>query len=257
MPKGRSRARGTGPVSITRVQGAAPGEDWGVPKELNSNKPHLLRLGIMISGRGSNMQAIVTNIEAGKLAAEVALVVCNHSDAAGLAWAREKGLPVAVFERASYPSREAQNSAIAAALQKADVDLVVMAGYDRLITREMFAAFPGKIMNIHPSLLPAFAGTLHAQEDALQYGVKVSGCTVHFVTEGDVDSGPIILQAAVPVLEGDTVETLAARILEQEHRVYSEAIQLFAEGRLKIEGRRVRIKVEGGRHKAQGTRRQD
>jgi phosphoribosylglycinamide formyltransferase-1 len=206
-----------------------------------------LRLGIMISGRGSNMQAIVASIEAEKLAAEVALVVCNHGDAAGLAWAREKGLPVAVFERADYPSREAQNAAIASALKNAGVELVVMAGYDRLITQEMFAAFPDKIMNIHPSLLPAFAGTLHAQEEALRYGVKVSGCTVHFVTAGDVDGGPIIIQEAVPVLEDDTAAELAARILEQEHRIYPEAIQLFAEGRLKIEGRRVRIQASGTR----------
>jgi len=199
-----------------------------------------LRLGIMISGRGSNMKAIVASIEAGKLDAEVALVVCNHGDAQGLLWAREKGLPTAVFERADYPSREAQNAAMAASMVEARVDLVVMAGYDRLITREMLDAFPGRIMNIHPSLLPAFAGTLHAQADALEYGVKVSGCTVHFVAEGAVDAGPIVLQAAVPVLEGDTAESLAARILEQEHRIYSEAIRLFAEGRLRIEGRRVR-----------------
>ena len=115
-----------------------------------------------------------------------------------------------------------------------------VAGYDRLITREMFEAFPERIMNIHPSLLPAFAGTLHAQAEALRYGVKVSGCTVHLVSEGEVDGGPIILQAAVPVLEDDTEETLAARILAEEHRIYTEAIRLFAEGRLRIEGRRVR-----------------
>lgn len=211
------------------------------PRVPASHRSAPLRLGIMISGRGSNMQAIVSNIEAGRLAAEVALVVCNHGDAPGLAWARGRGLPTALFERADHPSRSAQNAAMVAGMVDAGVELVVMAGYDRLITREMLDAFPGRIVNIHPSLLPAFAGTLHAQADALQYGVKVSGCTVHFVTEGAVDGGPIILQAAVPVLENDTPESLAARILEQEHRIYSEAIQLYAEGRLRIEGRRVRI----------------
>lgn len=187
------------------------------------------------------MQAIVESIEAGRLAARVALVVCNHAGARGLAWAREKGLPTALFERRDYPSREAQNAAIAARMVEAGVDLVVMAGYDRLITREIFDAFRGRIVNIHPSLLPAFPGTMHAQADALEYGVKISGCTVHFVVEGPVDAGPIILQAAVPVLEDDTAESLAARILEQEHRIYSQAIQLYAEGRLRVEGRRVRI----------------
>ncbi len=202
-----------------------------------------LRLGIMISGRGSNMRAIVGNIEAGMLAAEVAVVVCNHAEAPGLAWAREKGLPTAVFERRHYPSREAQNAAMAARMAEAGVDLVVMAGYDRLITRELFDAFRGRIVNVHPSLLPAFRGTMHAQAEALEYGVKIAGCTVHFVTEDSVDGGPIILQAAVPVREDDTAETLAARILEQEHRIYSEAIQLYAEGRLRVEGRRVRIEA--------------
>lgn len=200
-----------------------------------------MRLGIMISGRGSNMQAVVRNIEMGRLPAEVALVVCNHAGAPGLIWAREKGLPTAVFERGGYSSRGAQNAAMAARMADAGVELAVMAGYDRLITEEFFHAFPNRIMNIHPSLLPAFPGSLHAQADALQYGVKIAGCTVHFVTEGGVDAGPIILQAAVPVLEDDTVDKLAARILEQEHRVYPEAIRLYAEGRLRIEGRRVRI----------------
>ena len=198
----------------------------------------------MISGRGSNMQAIVGNIEAGRLDAEVALVVCNRSESAGLAWARAKGLPAALFERWDYPSREAQNGAMAARMVQAGVDLVVMAGYDRLITREIFDAFRGRIINIHPSLLPAFAGTMHAQAEAFEYGVKIAGCTVHFVTEDAVDGGPIILQAAVPVLEDDTAESLAARILEQEHVIYSRAIQMYADGRLRIEGRRVRVDRE-------------
>ena len=203
------------------------------------NRP--LRLGIMISGRGSNMQAIVRNIERGDLAAEVALIVCNHGDSAGLAWARQKGLPTALFERREYPSRQAQNAAMAAAMAEAEVDLVVMAGYDRLITRDIFDVFRGRIVNIHPSLLPAFGGTLRAQAQAFEHGVKITGCTAHFVTEDAVDGGPIILQAAVPVLEGDTAESLAERILGQEHFIFSKAIQLYAEGRLKVEGRRVRI----------------
>ncbi len=205
----------------------------------NSSKP--LRLGILISGRGSNMQAIVANVEAGRLAAEVALVLCNHSDARGLVWARDRGLPTAVLERRDYSTRDAHEAAIARRLAEAGTDLVVMAGYDRIIGQPIFDSFRGRIVNIHPSLLPAFAGTLHAQAEALEHGVKLSGCTVHFVTEGAVDAGPIILQAAVPVLEGDTVERLAARILEQEHSHYSRAIRLFAEGKLRVEGRRVRI----------------
>ncbi|HEX2924374.1 MAG TPA: phosphoribosylglycinamide formyltransferase [Chloroflexota bacterium] len=210
--------------------------ELGVPP---SSSP--LRLGILVSGRGSNMMAIVRAIEAGELQAQVALVVCNHGDAPGLAWARERGVPTALFERRDYPSREAQNAAMALRLADAGVELVAMAGYDRLITGELFRRFEGRIVNIHPSLLPAFGGTLHAQADALEYGAKVSGCTVHFVTEGTVDGGPIIIQAAVPVLEGDTSETLAARILEQEHRIYPRAIQLFAGGRLRVVGRRVFI----------------
>lgn len=200
-----------------------------------------LRLGIMISGRGTNMQAIVRNIEAGKLDAEVALVVCNHSSAAGLAWARERGLPTAVFEVRDYRSREAQNAAMAAAMTRAGVELVAMAGYDRLITSEMFDAFRGRMINVHPSLLPAFSGTLKAQAEAFEYGVKVAGCTVHFVVADAVDGGPIILQGAVPVLDDDTAGTLAARILEQEHALFSRAIQLYSDDRLRIEGRRVKI----------------
>ena len=200
-----------------------------------------LRLGIMISGRGSNMRAIVRNIEAGALAAVVALIVCNHGDSPGLAWARERGMSTALFEPRDYPSRKAQNAAMAAAMAGAGVDLVVMAGYDRLITEDIFHVFGGRIVNVHPSLLPAFSGTLRAQAEAFEHGVKISGCTVHFVTEDAVDGGPIILQAAVPVLEGDTAESLAGRILEQEHVIFSRAIQLYAEGRLQVEGRRVRI----------------
>ena len=195
----------------------------------------------MISGRGSNMQAIVRSIEEGRLAAQVAVIVCNHASAPGLAWARQRGLPTRLFDRRDFATREAQNIAMTACMKDAGVDLVVMAGFDRLITRDLFDVFRGRIVNVHPSLLPAFAGTLRAQAEALEHGVKIAGCTVHFVTEDAVDGGPIILQAAVPVLENDTAESLAARILQQEHVIFSLAIQLYAEGRLKIEGRRVRI----------------
>jgi phosphoribosylglycinamide formyltransferase-1 len=210
------------------------------------NKP--LRLGIMISGRGSNMQAIVHNIEAGELAAEVALVVCNRPDAAGLQWARDHGLPTALFDRCHYRSRASHNAAMAEQMVAHGVELVVMAGFDRLITRELFDAFRGRIVNVHPSLLPAFAGTMHAQAEAFEYGVKIAGCTVHFVTEDAVDGGPIILQAAVPALEDDTKDSLAARILEQEHIIFSRALRLYVEGRLRVVGHRVRIleAPEGG-----------
>ena len=222
------------------AEGVSPNTSHSHPP-LKRGRNGRLRLGILISGRGSNMQAIVSNIESGRLEAEVALVLSNHADAKGLTWAREKGLPVAVVERGEYPSREAHDSAVAERLLAADTQLVVMAGYDRIIGRPILEAFRGRIMNIHPSLLPAFAGTLHAQADALAHGVKLSGCTVHFVTEGAVDAGPILLQAAVPVLESDTADSLAVRILEQEHKIYSQAIQLYATGRLSIEGHRVII----------------
>ena len=225
-----------------RAQGPrVPPNSYRSPFSSEGERERLLRLGILISGRGSNMQAIVANIEAGKLPAEVALVVCNHRDAPGLAWARDRGLRTALVERRGYPSREAHDAAIAQVLEEADVGLVVMAGYDRIVGPPILNAFRGRIVNIHPSLLPAFAGSLHAQADALEHGVKLSGCTVHFVTEGAVDGGPIILQAAVPVLEDDTPERLSARILEQEHIIYSRAIKLYAEGRLRVEGRRVRV----------------
>jgi phosphoribosylglycinamide formyltransferase-1 len=172
--------------------------------------------------------------------AEIAIVISNHADARAVERARQRGLPVTVIERAAYPSRTAQHTAIAEALRAAGVDLVVAAGFDRILEPVVVEAFADRIINIHPSLLPAFPG-LHAQAQALEYGVKIAGCTVHFVTQ-ELDAGPIILQAAVPVHEDDTVETLAARILAEEHRILPQAIQLFAEGRLQREGRRVRIK---------------
>jgi len=196
------------------------------------------RLGVLVSGRGTNLQAILDAIQRGELNAEVALVVSNRPEAYALRRAAQRGVPTVVVERRAYPSRREQHMAIAEALRQAGVDLVVLAGFDQVLHPDFVKAFPMRIINIHPSLLPAFGGGLHAQADAWAYGVKVSGCTVHFVTE-EVDAGPIILQAAVPVLDDDTPETLAARILEQEHRILPQAIALIAQGALRIEGRRV------------------
>ncbi|MBA2241011.1 MAG: phosphoribosylglycinamide formyltransferase [Solirubrobacterales bacterium] len=199
-----------------------------------------IRLGVLISGRGSNLLAILEAIERGDLPADVALVVSNRADAPGLAHARERRVPTLVADRASYPDRAERQRSIGAALAAACVDLVVCAGWSEIFVPSFVAAYPGRILNTHPSLLPSFKGGLRAQADALAYGVKVSGCTIHFVTD-DVDGGPIVLQRAVPVLEDDTAETLAARILAEEHRALPEAIRLYADGRLSVVGCRVRI----------------
>ncbi len=182
-------------------------------------------------------------IAAGRLPAQVVVVLSDKQGAVALERARAAGIPAEFVDPASFPSREAFDRRLAERLKAYGVDLVVLAGFMRILSPAFVRAFPGRIMNIHPSLLPAFPG-LHAQRQALEYGVKVSGCTVHFVDEG-LDSGPIIMQAAVPVREGDTEESLAARILEQEHRLYPDAIRLFAEGRLQVEGRQVRIREAG------------
>ena len=203
-----------------------------------------LRVGVLASGRGSNLQAIIDAIEAGKLAARIAVVISNKKDAQALERARRHGVADVFLDPAPYKdrpdSREAYDRAVLDVLRKHNVELVALAGYMKIVTRVLIDAYPNRIMNIHPALLPSFPG-LNAQQQALAWGVKVSGCTVHFVTEG-VDIGPIIRQATVPVQENDTVETLEARILAEEHRIYPEAIQLFAEGRLSVEGRRVRIR---------------
>jgi len=202
------------------------------------------RLGVLVSGRGTNLQAILEAIQRGELAAVVSVVISNRPEAPALQRAAAFGVPTAVVRQQDYPNRLVHQLAIAEILQSYQVDLVVLAGFDRILVPEFVRTFPYRIINIHPSLLPAFRGTLHAQREALEYGVKVSGCTVHFVTE-EVDAGPIILQAAVPVFDDDTAETLSARILEQEHKILPQAIQLFAEGRLELVGRRVRIKSRG------------
>jgi phosphoribosylglycinamide formyltransferase 1 len=200
----------------------------------------LTRLGVLISGRGSNLLAILREIERGELRADVALVVSNRPEAPGLEHARQRSIPTVFVDRRSGEPRAARHAAIRAALDTARVDLVVCAGWSEIFVPEFVAAYDGRIINTHPSLLPAFGGGLHAHADALAYGVKVSGCTVHFVTD-ELDSGPIILQRAVPVLEDDTPETLSARILAEEHVALPEAIRLYSEGRLRIEGRRVRV----------------
>ena len=206
-------------------------------------RPEKLRVGVLASGRGSNLQAIIDAIEAGTLHAQIVLVLSNKKDAQALERARKHGLTDVFLDPkpcAGQPdSREAYDRAILDVLRKHDVELVVLAGYMKIVTPVLITAYPNRIMNIHPSLLPAFPG-LEVQKKAVDWGVKITGCTVHFVTEG-VDEGPIIIQAAVPILDGDSAETLSARILEQEHRIYPRAVQLYAEGRLRVEGRRVCI----------------
>lgn len=194
------------------------------------------RLGILLSGRGSNFEAIAENIARGKLDAEIASVISNRAEARGIEIARERGLP-AVALASKGVEREEYDRRLVAELQERGVELVCLAGFMRLLTAEFCRAFPLRALNIHPSLLPAFPG-LDAQKQALEHGVRISGCTVHFVDE-QLDAGPIILQAAVPVLEDDTAEALAARILVEEHRIYSEAIGIILSGRWRIEGRRV------------------
>lgn len=205
------------------------------------------RLGVLISGRGSNLQAIIDAIAAGRLAAEIAVVVSSRPDARGLDRARRAGLETAVFDPADHPSREACDRQIAARLQRHDVALVCLAGFMRLLSPEFVAAFPDRIVNVHPSLLPAFPG-LRGQEQALRHGVKVSGATVHIVTP-ELDAGPIVRQAAVPVHDDDTPDTLAARILVEEHRIYPEAIGIVLDGGWRVEGRRF-MRVGGSRPSA-------
>jgi phosphoribosylglycinamide formyltransferase-1 len=198
-----------------------------------------LRIGVLASGGGSNLQAIIDRCRDGSLAAEIAVVIANNPDAGALERARRAGIPARCINHRDFAGREAFDAALVAALQDAGAELVVLAGFMRIITRVMLDAFPYRVINIHPALLPAFPG-LHVQQQALDYGARFSGCTVHFV-DGGVDTGPIIIQAAVPVLPGDTAETLAARILDQEHLIYPRAIQLIAEGRIRIDGRCVII----------------
>lgn len=201
-------------------------------------------LGVLVSGRGTNLQAIMDAIRDGQIPrTRLAVVVSDNPDAQALKRAEARGVPTAVVVRSQYDSRDAFEMALAEPLKQHGVTLVALAGFMRLLGRTFINAFP-HIMNIHPALLPAFPG-LDAQGQAVRYGAKVSGCTVHFVDEG-MDTGPIILQEAVPVHDDDTAMTLADRILPVEHRLYPRALALYAQGRLVLEGRRVRILPEGG-----------
>ncbi len=199
-------------------------------------------MAVLISGRGSNLQSIIDAIGAGRLDARIAVVVSNRADAAGLTRARDAGIEALCVPAHEYPDRDAYDRAIVERLRAREVDLVCLAGFMRLVGRPLLEAFPNRILNIHPSLLPAFPG-VEAQRQALEHGVLITGATVHLVNE-DLDAGPIVLQAAVPVLDDDTVETLSARILAEEHRLYPEAIRLLLGGGWAIRGRRfVRARV--------------
>lgn len=201
-----------------------------------------LPIGVLISGSGSNLQAIIDAIERRQVAAQIRVVISNRADAYGLCRAQQHGIATVVIDHKEFSSREAFETALIQHLHAHQVELVVLAGFMRVLTPFFVRAFPQRIMNIHPALLPAFPGT-HAQRQALHYGVRIAGATVHFVDE-ETDHGPIITQAAVPVYPDDTEETLSARILTQEHRLYPHAIQLFAEGRLEIRGRSVVVNNE-------------
>ncbi|HEX4606004.1 MAG TPA: phosphoribosylglycinamide formyltransferase [Candidatus Angelobacter sp.] len=195
------------------------------------------KLGVLLSGRGSNFEAIADAIKSGRLQAEIAIVISNRADAAGLESARQRGLN-ALLIPSKGRVREEHDAEVVAALRQAQVDLVCLAGYMRLLSPGFIRAFPSRILNIHPSLLPAFPG-MDAQKQALEYGVKITGCTVHFVDE-HLDHGPVILQKTVPVLETDDEHALSARILEQEHSAYSEAIGLVLSGEMEVRDRIVR-----------------
>jgi len=207
-------------------------------------RPVPLVLGVLASGRGSNLQAIVDAIDAGRCPARVAVVVSDRKDAPALERARRAGIRAVHLEPRAYPDRTAFDAAIAEVLDADGVELVCLAGYMRVLSAEFVRRYRARILNVHPALLPAFRG-LDAQRQALLHGVKVSGATVHFVDEG-VDTGPIVLQAAVPVLDDDTDTSLSARILAEEHRLYPEAIRLYAEGRLEVSGRRVSVRPRAG-----------
>jgi phosphoribosylglycinamide formyltransferase 1 len=200
----------------------------------NDSRP---RIGVLISGRGSNLQSIIDATAAGRLDATIGLVVSNRAGAPGLQRAREAAIDAVHLSPRDFADREAYDQALAALLRARRIDLVCLAGFMRLVGRPLLNAFPNRILNIHPSLLPSFPG-LDAQRQAFEHGVRVTGATVHLVT-AELDAGPIVLQSAVPVLEDDTVDTLAARVLAEEHRLYPEAIGLILEGGWSIVGRRL------------------
>jgi phosphoribosylglycinamide formyltransferase-1 len=197
------------------------------------------RIAVLASGRGSNFQAVIEAIAAGRMPAMCVALITDNPKAYAIERAQKANIPVIVLDFASFPSRDEYEDALLTAMQQQKADLFVLAGYMRIVSTAIVQVFPGKIVNIHPALLPSFTG-LHAQRQAVAYGVKVAGCTVHFVDE-NLDCGPIILQKCVPVLKDDDEESLAERILVEEHKCYPEAIRLFCEDRLEIVGRKVRI----------------
>lgn len=203
----------------------------------NSSQPCVIA--VLVSGNGSNLQVIINKIESGELNARIACVISNNSDAFALTRAKSHNIPVVVLESNGFKGRKEYDAALVSILREYGVELVVLAGFMRILSKVMVDAFPNAIMNIHPALLPSFPG-LHAQQQALDYGVKFSGCTVHLVDCG-TDTGPIILQAVVPVQQNDTEESLSARIQAEEHRTFPEAIRLFVESKILVDGRLVRI----------------
>jgi phosphoribosylglycinamide formyltransferase-1 len=202
----------------------------------------MLTLGILASGRGSNFQSIIDSIESGFLKARIAVLITDNPDAFAIERAKKHGIESLVLRPKDFTDRNAYYSHIADEMKKRGVELVILAGFMRVVGKSLIDRYRNKIMNIHPALLPSFPG-LHGQKQAVDYGVKISGCTVHFVDEG-MDTGPIIIQAAVPAFHDDTEDTLSGRILKQEHRIFPQAIRLYSEGRITVEGRKVIIKGE-------------
>ncbi len=199
-----------------------------------------LKIGVLVSGSGSNLQSIIDNIEQGKLSAEIAIVLCNNPRAFALERCAKHKIPFELISHKDFPDRMGFDLKMAEILKSRGVELVIMAGFMRVLSPEFLSEFPLKVINIHPALLPSFPG-LHGQKQAFDYGVKFSGCTVHFADSG-VDTGPIIIQAVVPIFDNDTEESMSARILKEEHRIYPQAIQLLAEGRVEVKGRKVILK---------------
>jgi phosphoribosylglycinamide formyltransferase-1 len=199
-----------------------------------------LKIGVLASGRGSNFQAIIDSIEIGYIPARIELLVTDNPHAASIERAERHGIEALILRPQDFGSRDEYFTKIASELNRRGVELVVLAGFMRIVGKPLLEAFPNRVMNIHPALLPSFPG-LHGQKQANDYGVKISGCTVHFVDEG-MDTGPVIIQAAVPVRDDDTEETLSARILGLEHKIFPEAIKIFSEGRIEINGRKVTIR---------------
>ncbi len=202
----------------------------------------MLTLGVLASGRGSNFQSIIDNINSGYIKARIAVLITDNPKAYAIERAKNNNIEAIIISPKDFPDKDSYYSHIAEMLKSKGVELVALAGFMRVVGKPLIKAFQNKIMNIHPALLPSFPG-LHGQKQAVEYGVKISGCTVHFVNEG-VDTGPIIIQAAVPVYDDDTEDSLSERILKQEHKIFPLAIKLFSEGRITVEGRKVMIKTK-------------